>query len=106
MNFFEIVYEVVGTIPYGHVMSYGQVARLAGNPRMARQVGWALHALKSEKSVPWQRVVRKDGSIADRFALDAGEIQAQLLLDEVIQFDEKGRVLQEFFISDEDLFRL
>ena len=47
MNFFEIVYEVVGTIPYGHVMSYGQVARLAGNPRMARQVGWALHALKS-----------------------------------------------------------
>ena len=40
MNFFETVYKIVSEIPTGKVISYGGVARLAGNPRMARQVGW------------------------------------------------------------------
>lgn len=98
MNFFETVYEIVRSIPYGHVMSYGQVARLAGNPRMARQVGWALHGCRPEDHVPWHRVVKKDGQIAERFLLGSDEIQRHLLFSEGITFDEKGRVEKEYFV--------
>ena len=65
MNFFDRVYDIVRSIPSGAVVSYGQVAFLAGNPRMARQVGWALHACPED--VPWHRVVRKDGSNGKAF---------------------------------------
>ena len=52
MNFFETVYKIVSEIPTGKVISYGGVARLAGNPRMARQVGWALHVNPYQGVVP------------------------------------------------------
>ncbi|WP_294445878.1 MGMT family protein [uncultured Mailhella sp.] len=89
MNFFEQVYDIVRSVPPGHVISYGQIAFLAGNPRMARQVGWALHVCP--KDVPWQRVVRKDGS------LPCGERQQNLLEQEGVNFDGKGRVLRPHF---------
>ena len=87
MNFFETVYEIVRSIPYGHVMSYGQVARLA-----------ALHGCRPEDHVPWHRVVKKDGQIAERFLLGSDEIQRDLLFSEGITFDEKGRVEKEYFV--------
>lgn len=90
MDFFETVCGIIRSIPEGSVMSYGQVAALAGHPRMARQVGWALH--RSE-GLPWQRVVRSDGSIA----VEAYEFQRALLEAEGVLFDEKGRVRREFF---------
>lgn len=40
--FFDRVYEIVGQIPYGKVVSYGQIAWMVGAPRAARQVGWAM----------------------------------------------------------------
>ncbi len=43
-GFFERVYEVVEQIPEGMVATYGQVALLAGRPRSARYVGYALHS--------------------------------------------------------------
>ena len=52
MNFFQTVYDIVKDIPSGKVASYGTVARLAGNPRMARQVGWALHVNLSRELCP------------------------------------------------------
>ncbi len=95
MNFFERVYDIIRTVPSGQVISYSQVAFLAGNPRMARQVGWALHTC--DPSVPWHRVVRKDGSIAD-FASDGDEnLQKKLLEREGVKFDMQGRVLKSFF---------
>ena len=98
MNFFQTVYHIVREIPYGRVMSYGQVARLAGKPTMARQVGWALHGCKEEDQVPWYRVVRKDGQIAERLPLDAEDIQRELLSAEGVTFDEAGRVKPKYFI--------
>lgn len=99
VNFFEKVYEIVRSIPPGHVMSYGQVARLAGNPRMARQVGWALHALSSADGVPWQRVVQKDGRIAGRYEEGGVGLQRALLEAEGVRFDAQGRILQDYRIE-------
>ncbi len=58
------VYEIVRQIPYGRVMTYGQIAAILGIPRAARAVGWALHAVSSEAQVPCQRVVNRFGGLA------------------------------------------
>lgn len=89
LNFFERVYDIVRAVPPGEVVSYGQVAFLAGNPRMARQVGWALHTCPAD--VPWHRVVRKDGTLPS-FPGEGADRQRSLLLQEGVLFDENGRV--------------
>ena len=67
MNFNERVYEIVRRVPKGKVISYGQVAFLAGSPRGARAVGWALHrnpypwVMGGENPVPCHRVVNREG---------------------------------------------
>ncbi len=61
--FFEQVYGVVEQIPPGRVISYGGIARLLGRPGAARQVGWAMR--RCPEHLPWQRVVKADGAIAD-----------------------------------------
>ena len=67
-GFFERVYEVVEQIPEGMVATYGQVARLAGRPRSARYVGYALHSNPRPGEIPCHRVVFADGHICEGFA--------------------------------------
>lgn len=62
------VYEVVRRIPKGKVATYGQVAALAGAPRNARFVGYALHSNPEPGVIPCHRVVFRDGSLAPGFA--------------------------------------
>lgn len=57
MNTFEKIYEVVKTIPEGKVATYGQVAVLAGDPRWARVVGYAMHVNPEPGIIPCHRVV-------------------------------------------------
>ncbi len=57
------VIEVVRKIPTGKVMSYGQVARVIGMPRGARQVGWVLRSMGEASECPWWRVVNNEGRI-------------------------------------------
>lgn len=64
-QFKQRVLSLVGQIPEGRVMTYGQIALLCGNPRAARIVGGIAHFGDSE--LPWQRVVMKDGSLARGF---------------------------------------
>ncbi|QQS23275.1 MGMT family protein [bacterium] len=64
MNFKEKVIEAVKRIPRGKVVSYGQVASECGSPRAARQVGWMLHGLDGNNSVPWWRVINNAGYIS------------------------------------------
>ncbi len=64
MNFREKVYLAVKKIPKGKVVSYGQVAAYCGSPRAARQVGWMLRLLADGDSVPWWRVVNRNGEIS------------------------------------------
>lgn len=86
------IYEVVKQIPKGRVASYGQVAMLAGNPRGARGVGFALHRNPEPGGIPCHRVVFKDGSLCPGFVFGGPEVQRQLLEEEGVPFLPDGRV--------------
>ena len=64
-GFRERVYAVVAQIPKGKVMTYGQIASACGSPMAARIVGGVAHLGPTE--LPWQRVVKKDGSLAEGY---------------------------------------
>ena len=89
-------YAVVRRIPRGRVATYGQVALLAGRPRAARHVGYAMAALRGTRHrVPWQRVLgARPRGLAAVSILDAmGAATQRLLLErEGVRFDERGRV--------------
>lgn len=63
-NFREQVLKIVGTIPKGSVLSYGEVAKRAGNPRAARAVG-AIMKTNYDLKIPCHRVIRSDGKIGN-----------------------------------------
>lgn len=90
--FFERVYKIVCCIPPGKVATYGQIARLAGRPRGARTVGWALHSMPEGSDVPWQRVINARGIITLDAHGPGGAIQRALLEGEGVVFDELGRI--------------
>ena len=92
MSVFEKIYEVVKNIPYGKVATYGQVALLAGNPRWARVVGYALHNNPDPSTIPCHRVVNREGKVAELFVFGGGEVQRQLLETEDIVFESNGRI--------------
>lgn len=73
------IYAVVRRIPRGRVATYGQVAALAGLPRHARQVGYALHALPEGSDVPWHRVINARGEISPRATPGWDHLQRALL---------------------------
>lgn len=83
---------MVRQIPRGRVATYGQVARLAGLARQARQVGYAMHALPGGSAVPWHRVVNVRGEISRR-ARGTGELEQRALLErEGVRFSWRGRI--------------
>jgi len=86
------IYAVVSRIPLGRVATYGQVARLAGLPGHARQVGYALHAMATERPVPWHRVINSRGEISRRSEPGSDAAQRQFLEREGVVFDAAGRV--------------
>lgn len=92
MTTFEKIYEVVKSIPKGRVATYGQVATLAGNPRWARVVGYALHMNPQPGIIPCHRVVNRQGKPADTFAFGGGDVQRQMLEEEGIVFEKDGTV--------------
>ncbi|WP_077617189.1 MGMT family protein [Bacillus sinesaloumensis] len=81
--FTENVIQIIKQIPSGKVMTYGQIARLAGSPRGARQVVRILHSLSKKYNLPWFRVVNAKGEIAIR--------------------DEEAHVSQSIFLEDEGI---
>jgi methylated-DNA-protein-cysteine methyltransferase related protein len=62
--FTENVIEIIRNIPKGKVMTYGQIAGLAGSPRAARQVVRILHSMSKKHRLPWHRVINAKGQIA------------------------------------------
>ena len=85
------IHAVVARIPRGRVATYGQVAALAGAPRHARQVGYALHDLPPGSSLPWQRVINARGEVSPRSEPGWEGLQRQLLEAEGVEF-RRGRV--------------
>ncbi|KKK39746.1 DNA methyltransferase [Mesobacillus campisalis] len=62
--FTQNVINVIRNIPEGRVMTYGQIARVAGSPRAARQVVRVLHSMSKKHHLPWHRVVNSKGQIS------------------------------------------
>ncbi|MCR5272020.1 MAG: methylated-DNA--[protein]-cysteine S-methyltransferase [Lachnospiraceae bacterium] len=73
------IYEAVEKIPKGKVATYGQVAELAGDKKMARAVGNALHKNPDPDRIPCYRVVNSKGELAGEFAFGGKGAQAKLL---------------------------
>ncbi len=92
MNTFEKIYDVVKSIPKGRVATYGQVACLAGNPRWARVVGYALHNNPDPSTIPCHRVVNREGKTAEAFVFGGGNVQRQLLEAEGVGFEADGKI--------------
>ena len=88
-SFFKQVYIIVSQIPYGKVVSYGQIARILGRPRAAREVGWAMGCCPDADNLPWWRVVKADGSVAGG---QYAEIRRGMLEEEGVAFLLDGRV--------------
>jgi methylated-DNA-protein-cysteine methyltransferase-like protein len=86
------IHAVVGRIPHGRVATYGQVAELVGLPGGARQVGYALHALEAQSSIPWQRVINAKGRVSPRSVPGFDAVQRALLEREGVVFGADGRV--------------
>ena len=84
---FERIYAVVRRIPAGKVASYGQVAWLAGNPRWARVVGYALHRNPNPDTIPCHRVVNSAGRTAPHWTE-----QRPMLEAEGVRFRKNGCV--------------
>jgi methylated-DNA-protein-cysteine methyltransferase-like protein len=91
---YERIWSVVRRIPRGRVATYGQVALVAGLPRRARLVGYALHALPNDKPVrvPWQRVINAQGHVSQRAWSGSEAVQRSLLEREGVRFDAHDRV--------------
>ena len=73
------IYEAVKRIPAGYVATYGQVAEMAGNKKMSRAVGNALHKNLDPENVPCFLVVNAKGELAGAFAFGGEDVQAKLL---------------------------
>ena len=92
MSAFKKIYEAVCKIPEGKVATYGQIARMAGNPRWARVVGYALHVNPAPGIIPCHRVVNREGKVAESFAFGGGNIQRQMLEQEGVVFETDGYI--------------
>ncbi len=91
-GFFDKVYETTKQIPFGKVATYGQIARLCGNPRAARQVGWALHVNPQPGVIPCHRVVNREGKLSGAFAFGGSDAQRYLLANEGVEFADDQTV--------------
>ena len=92
MNSYARIYAVVRAIPRGKVATYGQVARLAGNQRWSRVVGYALHVNPDPEGIPCYRVVDRMGRTSKAFAFGGSDVQRALLEADGVQFLPDGRV--------------
>ncbi|MEX0603766.1 MAG: MGMT family protein [Marinobacter sp.] len=87
----QMIWQVVWSIPEGRVANYGQVARLAGLPGLARYVGRALGKLPPGSEVPWYRVLKSDGRLAFKPGTHAYIRQSESLQHEGVEVAD-GRV--------------
>lgn len=92
MNTFQKIYDVVSRIPKGKVCTYGRIACLAGNPRLSRVVGYALHVNPDPDNIPCYRVVNRFGEVSKAFAFGGQNRQTELLINDRVLFLPDGRV--------------
>ena len=99
------IYGVIRDVPKGCVASYGQVAEIAGIPRGARQVAYALRCLPKGHTLPWFRIITASGKIAFPQDTRAFRVQRDHLRDEGVRV-ENGKVDMKVFRWQPDLDEL
>lgn len=87
----EAIYLAVSTIPPGKVVTYGELARLAGLPGAARLAGTLMSGLSENSTLPWHRVINAQGRISLPEHSAAGKIQQERLEAEGVIF-ERGKI--------------
>lgn len=96
-GFFQRVYEVVQTIPFGRVTSYGAIAEFLGSKGSARMVGWAMNNSHQQiKNIPAHRVVNRNGLLTGKRHFGGHDVMKELLEsegiiienDQIINFDK------------------
>jgi methylated-DNA-protein-cysteine methyltransferase-like protein len=90
-QFTEKVIRLIQSIPKGNVLTYGRIAKLAGNPQAARQVSWILHSSTKKYNLPWHRVINSKGLIALKDEIEK-EDQKLLLKSEGVKFCGKFKI--------------
>ena len=95
-NWYQNVWKVVSEIPPGHVLTYGEVARLSGNAGWARRVSQALRRAPRKMNLPWHRVINAQGKIAFPEDSSGWTRQKEMLEDEGVVF-MKGKIHLERF---------
>ncbi len=89
-EFSQNVIDIIKQIPYGKVISYGSISKLAGHPRGARQVGWLLNQFSEKENLPWHRVINSKGEIS--LTDDGFSIQKELLEKEGVTFKSDKKI--------------
>jgi methylated-DNA-protein-cysteine methyltransferase related protein len=90
-NFTSRAVEIIKNIPPGKVMTYGQIASLAGSPRGARQVVRILHSMSEKHNLPWFRVINSKGELGIQDQ-ESFLKQKQLLQNEGICFIDESKI--------------
>ena len=75
---YQRIYAVVRQVPAGRVATYGQVATMAGLAGHARQVGYALHSLDVDETVPWHRVINARGEVSPAANVTGGRTSSAI----------------------------
>ena len=90
------IYEAVKTIPKGKVATYGQVAEMAGDRKMARAVGNALHKNPDPENIPCFRVVNSKGECSGSFAFGGLNEQAKRLIADGVEVVDNRVDLEKY----------
>ena len=99
------IWETIRDIPPGRVANYGQVAEIAGIPRGARQVAYALRHAPAGLELPWHRVIRSSGKSAFDRNSRHFPLQRDRLLDEGVAVID-GKVDMQKYRWEPDLDEL
>ena len=97
-DFTQDVIKVIKSVPSGKVLTYGLVAKLAGNPRGARQVSRVLHSLTKKFDLPWHRIINSKGVI-DIKSPDGRDQQRMLLEREGVEFTNQKIDLKKYILK-------
>ncbi len=96
-DFTEQIIHIIKSIPKGRVLTYGFIAKLAGNPRAARQVSWILHSSSKKYNLPWHRVISSNGKISLK-SFEDRQYQKNLLEQEGIKVLDGFKVNLEKYL--------
>ena len=92
------IYEAVRKVPRGKVATYGQIAEMAGDRKMCRAVGNALHKNPDPDTIPCYRIVNAKGELAGAFAFGGEKTQEKLLRADGIEVVDGKVDLERFGI--------